>query len=158
MPCCFNGATPTGSAWWGHCLQRQLACKWLYPVPSHFLARLYNGLRGSLWWLSIVSKRRKYRSLLAGVRCAGSKRQHPGGKGILCMSCQQSGQPNCMTDSKNYRVINNYMFTMASVNIGINRQHGSFKTPMVGYNWNHTVTKGRYIYLECGLAPACWYW
>ena len=30
-PCYFNGALPTGSAWWDNCLQRHLACEGLYP-------------------------------------------------------------------------------------------------------------------------------
>ena len=29
-PCYFNGASPTGSARWGYCLQRHLACEGLY--------------------------------------------------------------------------------------------------------------------------------
>ena len=29
-PCYFNGASPTGSARWGYCLERHLACKGLY--------------------------------------------------------------------------------------------------------------------------------
>ena len=29
-PCYFNGASPTGSSRWGHCLQRHLACEGLY--------------------------------------------------------------------------------------------------------------------------------
>ena len=29
-PCYFNGALPTGSARWGYCLQRHLACEGLY--------------------------------------------------------------------------------------------------------------------------------
>ena len=31
-PCYFNGASPTRSSQWGHCLQRHLACEGLY-VP-----------------------------------------------------------------------------------------------------------------------------
>ena len=31
-PCYFNGASPTGSARWGYCLQRHLACEGLYSA------------------------------------------------------------------------------------------------------------------------------
>ena len=34
-PCYFNGASPTGSARWGYCLQRHLACEGLYQIPPN---------------------------------------------------------------------------------------------------------------------------
>ena len=34
-PCYFNGASPTGSARWGYCLQRHLACEGLYTWWRH---------------------------------------------------------------------------------------------------------------------------
>ena len=35
-PCYFNGASPTGSARWGYCLQRHLACEGLYTGFSQW--------------------------------------------------------------------------------------------------------------------------
>ena len=35
-PCYFNGASPTGSARWGNCLQRHLACEGLYYIYQLF--------------------------------------------------------------------------------------------------------------------------
>ena len=44
-PCYFNGASPTGSARWGYCLQRHLACEGLYGVSNHQPHNcLHNGL------------------------------------------------------------------------------------------------------------------
>ena len=34
MPCYFNGASPTGSPRWGHCLRQHLACEGLYCQHS----------------------------------------------------------------------------------------------------------------------------
>ena len=41
-PCYFNGASPTGSARWGYCLQRHLACEGLYSMG---LAKLMSVLK-----------------------------------------------------------------------------------------------------------------
>ena len=39
-PCYFNGASPTGSARWGYCLQRHLACEGLYFIRVTFVTRM----------------------------------------------------------------------------------------------------------------------
>ena len=40
-PCYFNGASPTGSARWGYCLQRHLACEGLYSDDLNLVATGY---------------------------------------------------------------------------------------------------------------------
>ena len=56
-PCYFNGASPTGSARWGYCLQRHLACeglywahnrgrKWLHPKGNHHPQEI----KPLVWW------------------------------------------------------------------------------------------------------------
>ena len=53
-PCCFYGASPTGSPRWGNCLQRQLACKGLlfswkrrYNIQKHL---------NSVYWVVSICK------------------------------------------------------------------------------------------------------
>ena len=44
-PCYFNGASPTGSVRWCHCLQRHLACEGLYRVERQISGRCPTGLQ-----------------------------------------------------------------------------------------------------------------
>ena len=58
-PCYFNGASPTGSARWGYCLQRHLACEGLYQLigredPSMISAMIGGGV------VKILSKSIKF--------------------------------------------------------------------------------------------------
>ena len=46
-PCYFNGASPTGSARWGHCLQRHLACEGLYSLHHHTVTDISRWLNKS---------------------------------------------------------------------------------------------------------------
>ena len=41
-PCYFNGASPTGSARWGYCLQRHLACEGLYTREQRIYITYHN--------------------------------------------------------------------------------------------------------------------
>ena len=47
-PCYFNGASPTGSARWGYCLQRHLACEGLYCDVIMMWPLLFHGIRADV--------------------------------------------------------------------------------------------------------------
>ena len=96
-PCYFNGASPTGSARWGYCLQRHLACEGLYmlnnewhpgwSILQHILRNIHT-VRALLFYYSDVimssmaSQMTSFSNVCSTVCSGADQRKHQGSASV----------------------------------------------------------------------------